>query len=448
MKSLLDRLVSVMNNFSTVVRFTVMNKLRAKSFIISTLVFMLIISVAVNIPYIITLFKGDDADKVKTIGYIQTENSVGSAIGQQLEQYFAAVEGSSLKLKAFSGTGDTLADETVLRKALSDGELYSYIEFGEETNSGFPSVVVKSEKLLDFSVASQIESVLQIIRQNNILANAGLTDEQLKQLQSPINVEAVQIKSSSAAGDDKEAKSSAEQGVNMGFIYIVIIFLFMAVMISGQLIASEVTAEKSSRVMEVLITSVSPLTSMFGKITGMFLIVIIQLVSYIGIALININLPHNAEMLANFDIDLSSIDPSVIVFALLYFLLGFFLFATLYAALGSIVSRTEDLGSAIMPMTFISLAGFYIAIFSISTPDSMLVKICSHIPLFSPFVMLLRVGLTDIATWEVFVSLAILVVTIYLAVLLSAKIYRTGVLMYGKRPSFKELRKAMKAYKI
>ena len=448
MKSLLDRLVSVMNNFSTVVRFTVMNKLRAKSFIISTLVFMLIISVAVNIPYIITLFKGDDADKVKTIGYIQTENSVGSAIGQQLEQYFAAVEGSSLKLKAFSGTGDTLADETVLRKALSDGELYSYIEFGEETASGFPSVVVKSEKLLDFSVASQIESVLQIIRQNNILANAGLTDEQLKQLQSPINVEAVQIKSSSAAGDDKEAKSSTEQGVNMGFIYIVIIFLFMAVMISGQLIASEVTAEKSSRVMEVLITSVSPLTSMFGKITGMFLIVIIQLVSYIGIALININLPHNAEMLANFDIDLSSIDPSVIVFALLYFLLGFFLFATLYAALGSIVSRTEDLGSAIMPMTFISLAGFYIAIFSISTPDSMLVKICSHIPLFSPFVMLLRVGLTDIATWEVFVSLAILVVTIYLAVLLSAKIYRTGVLMYGKRPSFKELRKAMKAYKI
>jgi len=437
-----------MNNFSTVVRFTVMNKLRAKSFIISTLVFMLIISVAVNIPYIITLFKGDDADKVKTIGYIQTENSVGSAIGQQLEQYFAAVEGSSLKLKAFSGTGDTLADETVLRKALSDGELYSYIEFGEETNSGFPSVVVKSEKLLDFSVASQIESVLQIIRQNNILANAGLTDEQLKQLQSPINVEAVQIKSSSAAGDDNEAKSSTEQGVNMGFIYIVIIFLFMAVMISGQLIASEVTAEKSSRVMEVLITSVSPLTSMFGKITGMFLIVIIQLVSYIGIALININLPHNAEMLANFDIDLSSIDPSVIVFALLYFLLGFFLFATLYAALGSIVSRTEDLGSAIMPMTFISLAGFYIAIFSISTPDSMLVKICSHIPLFSPFVMLLRVGLTDIATWEVFVSLAILVVTIYLAVLLSAKIYRTGVLMYGKRPSFKELRKAMKAYKI
>jgi len=76
------------------------------------------------------------------------------------------------------------------------------------------------------------------------------------------------------------------------------------------------------------------------------------------------------------------------------------------------------------------------------------VKICSFIPLFSPFVMILRIGLTDTPIWEILLSLGILVVTIYLTVLLSAKIYRTGVLMYGKRPSWKELRKAMKAYKI
>lgn len=448
MKSLLDRLVSVMNNFGTVVRFTVMNKLKAKPFIISTVVFLLIISVVVNLPYIITQFQGDEA-KVKTIGYIQAGDSVGTATGAQLQQYYEAMEGSNLVLKAYPSSGDATADENTLRDALNNGELYSYLQFGEVTDSGFPDITVKSEKLLDYSVASQIESALQIIRQYNILDQAGLTDEQMKQLQAPIKVEAAQIKGSIGAGEDGEsAKSATEQGVNMGIIYFLIIFLFMAVMISGQMIASEVTAEKSSRVMEVLITSVSPLTSMFGKITGMFLIVLIQLASYVAVALINVNLPHNAEMLKNFNIDLSAVDPMLLVFAVLYFLLGFFLFATLYAALGSIVSRTEDLGSAVMPMTFISLAGFYIAIFSISTPDSMLVKICSHIPLFSPFVMMLRVGLTNIATWEVFVSLGILVVTIYLAVVLSAKIYRTGVLMYGKRPSFKELRKAMKAYKI
>src|SRR5690606_35275336 len=109
--------------------------------------------------------------------------------------------------------------------------------------------------------------------------------------------------------------------------------------------------------------------------------------------------------------------------AVVYFLAGFFLFATLYAAVGSIVSRTEDLGQAVMPMTFISLAGFYIALFSISTPDSMLVKISSFIPLFSPFVMVLRIGLTDIPMWEVLTPVGILLVAIYISVYISAKIY-------------------------
>ncbi|MEK4251263.1 ABC transporter permease [Paenibacillus sp. FSL W7-1287] len=448
MKSLLERLVIVMNNFWTVVRFTVMNKLKAKAFIISTLVFLLIISVVVNIPYIIMQFQGGGEDKTQTVGYIQDGQSLGSVTGQQLEQYFANIEGSKLTFKGFATSGNAASDEETLKSELDAGELYSYLQFGEATDSGFPEIIVKSEKLLDYSVASQIEAALQVIRHNNILSEAGLTEQQMKELQAPIVVDAVQIKGSLSAGGEGEGKTAEEQGVNMGIIYFIIIFLFMAVMISGQMIASEVTAEKSSRVMEVLITSVSPLTSMFGKITGMFLIVIIQLASYLAVGAINLSLPHNAEMLKELNIDLSVVDPMLLVFAGLYFLAGFFLFATLYAALGSIVSRTEDLGNAVMPMTFISLAGFYIAIFSISTPDSLLVKICSHIPLFSPFVMVLRLGLTDIALWEVLVSFAILLVTIYLAVVLSAKIYRTGVLMYGKRPSMKELRKAMKAYKI
>lgn len=432
-----------MHNFGTVVRFTVMNRMRTKSFIFSTIAFLFIISTLVNLPYIISLFQNEE--EIQTIGYIQADESLSSATGDQLQQYFESMEGSKLVFKAYPSSGDATADEATLREALTNNEIYSYLQFGEMTDSGFPQIIVKSEKLLDYSVASQIESALQVIRQYQILDQAGLTDQQMQQLQAPIHVEVAQVKSSIDGG---QSKSAEEQGINMGIIYFLIIFLFMAVMISGQMIASEVTAEKSSRVMEVLITSVSPLTSMFGKITGMFLIVLMQLASYIVIAFININLPHNAEMMKSLNIDFSVVDPMLIVTAVLYFFLGFFLFATLYAALGSIVSRTEDLGSAVMPMTFVSLAGFYIAIFSISTPDSMLVKFSSHFPLFSPFVMILRVGLTNIPIWEVMVSLAILIVTIYLAVYVSAKTYRTGVLMYGKRPSLKELRKAMKAYKI
>lgn len=428
----------------SVVKFTITNKMKTKAFMISTLVFLLIISVVIHIPFIISQFdKGED--KAKVIGYVVDQgNEVANNTANSLDSYFNAIEGSTIKLKGYASVGDESSNEEQLKKALNNGEISSYLIFDKVTDSGFPKIIVKSDKLLDYTVSSNIETALHVVRQQTLLSQAGLTDEQWNQLQAPIEIDSIQI----GVGGSTEGKSETEQGVNMGIVYFLIIFLFMAVMISGQMIASEVTAEKSSRVMEILITSVSPLVSMFGKITGMFLLVLSQLVVYIGVGLLNLNLPHNKEILSGFNIDLSQVDPQLIGIALLYFLAGFFLFATMFAALGSIVSRTEDLGSAIMPMTFISLAGFYIAIFSISTPDSMLVKVTSYIPLFSPFVMVLRAGLTGIPLWEVAVSYAILLVTIYLVVVLAAKIYRTGVLMYGKRPSWKEVIKAMKAFKV
>lgn len=433
-----------MNNFWTVVSFTVRNKVRGKAFIISTLVLALLLSIGINIPYFATQFSGD-GDKTVTIGFIQAgEDDAGTVTGNGLKAYFEAQSETGVKLAPYADQGDAAANEKLLKQAIKDKTIAGYLTFGDMTASGFPVVTYNSEKLMDYKVTSLLQNALQMIRQTAVLQDAGLTGEQLAVLNAPIEISALQI----SAGEGGDGKSEEEQGVNMGLVYFIIIFLFMAVMISGQMIASEITAEKSSRVMEILITSVAPLKSMFGKIFGMFVIVMLQIAVYVAVIVLNVSLPHNRETLTEFNINLSNIDPMLLIYSLIFFLTGFFLFATLYAAVGSIVSRTEDLGQAVMPMTIISLAGFYIAIFSISTPDSMLVKATSFIPLFSPFVMVLRLGLTDPSTWEVLVSIGLLLVAIYIAVYVSAKIYRTGVLMYGKRPSWKEIRKAMKAYKI
>ena len=437
MKYSLDRLVNAMNNIGTVIRFTFLNKIKGKAFLISTLVFLLIISVGVNLPYIISQFSSGSGDSQKVIGYYTSQDELANETGKQLAGFFDKLEGSGLKVVEYSSV-----TEAQMAEKLQSGELYGYLTFGEVTESGFPVISFKSEKLFEYSIASQLETALQVIRQEKVITESGLPENIVAQLNAPIVINPVQI--SSAGG---EGLSEDEQGINMIIVYGLIIVLFMAIIISGQVIASEVTAEKSSRVMEVLITSVSPVASMFGKITGMFLLLIMQLAIYIGTAVINVMLPHNQKLLEEFNFSFSGLDPMLLIYAIVYFLAGFFLFAVLYAAVGSIVSRTEDLGQAIMPMTFISLAGFYIAIFSISTPDSMLVKVSSFIPVLSPFVMILRIGLTNIPTWEILVSLAILFATIYAGVILCARIYRTGVLMYGKRPTLKELSKAMKAYK-
>lgn len=436
-----------MNSFWTVVGFTARNKFKGKAFLITTLIIAIILSIGVNFPYILSQF--DKGDKVTSVGYIQSareELAAGSATGDSLKAYFEGQEGSNIKLVPFVDKGETAANEEQLKQAIQDKQIKGYLDFGSAVaDNGFPEMTYKSEKMMEFSLTGSLQTALQSIRTATVLQDAGLSDEQLTLLNAPIEIGTVQI---SAADGGTTGKTPAEQGVNMGLIYVIIIFLFMAIMTSGQLIASEITAEKSSRVMEILITSVSPLKQMFGKIFGMFLVVLSQVSVYVIVLLINVSLPHNKGALLDLDIDLSKIDPMLLVYAILYFLAGFFLFATLYAAVGSIVSRTEDLGQATMPMTIISLAGFYIAIFSLNTPDSMLVKVTSFIPLFSPFVMLLRLGLTDVPFWEVAVSIVLLLVAIYVAVYVSAKIYRTGVLMYGKRPSWKEIRKAMKAYKI
>lgn len=222
----------------------------------------------------------------------------------------------------------------------------------------------------------------------------------------------------------------------------------MSIMMTGNMISAEVTSEKSSRIMEILITSASPLTQMFGKVIGIFLVGLMQIAIIALSVTANLMLPHNASVLTDFELDLSQLNIGLLVYGLILYVLGYFLYALIYAAVGSIVSRTEDLGQAVMPIMMIGFVNFYVPLFSIWAPDTTLVKVASFIPFTSPLSMLLRIGVGQVAFWEIIVSLVILLATTFVFGWLAAKIYRTGVLMYGKRPSIKEIRKAMKAYKI
>ncbi|GKU76120.1 ABC transporter permease [Paenibacillus sp. L3-i20] len=437
-----------MNSIWTVVGFTIKNKIKGKAFLITTLILAIILCIGANLPYLLTQL--DKGEKITNVGYIKAvggDQAAGTITGDSLKAYYENQEKASIKMVPFQDKGDIAANEKQLQEAIESKDIKGFLDFEVVSGSMLPKMTYKSKSVMEFSIAASLQGALQKILQDDILKNVGLTAEQQNLLNTPIKIETAQI-STGNSGGTATGKSPEEQAVNMGLIYVILFFLFFAIMISGQLIATEITAEKSSRVMEILITSVSPLKSMFGKIFGMFVVVVCQVSVYAIIIFINASLPHNRETLNSLDIDLSLIDPLVLIYAILFFLTGFFLFATLYAAVGSIVSRTEDLGQATMPMMIISLAGFYIAVFSLSNPDSMLVKISSFIPLFSPFVMMLRVGLTDVALWEILLSFGLLLLAIYFSVYVSAKIYRTGVLMYGKRPSWKEIRKAMKAYKI
>lgn len=427
-----------MNSFLTVMGFSMRNKLRTKSFLITTLIIAILVSIVINLPYIISQFSSDEPER---IGFAAGE---AQEVTVQLKQYFDAQENADLELVAYPGA----LDEEAMKDRIEAGDIKGYLVFEQDAEGIFPSVTYKSEALLGSSNTSVLAAALQSIKIDMVLSASNLSAEQRAELGQQVVIDSVQISSNEGAGSIGDGKTEEERALAMGMVYVLIIVLFMGTMITGQLIATEITAEKSSRVMEILVTSVAPLKQMFGKIVGMLLVGLMQIGLLVAVAVINITLPHNIEMLDSLNIDLSKLDPVLIVYAVVFYLLGYFLYATLFAAIGSIVSRTEDLGQAVMPLTFLSLAGFYIGIFGMTTPDAPFVEVASFIPFFSPFIMFLRIGLTDPAVWEVALSFGILIASIFFFGWISAKIYRTGVLMYGKRPTFKELRKAMKAYKI
>ncbi|WP_411348895.1 ABC transporter permease [Paenibacillus sp. WLX2291] len=460
-----------MNKMGAVISFTYRNKVKTKAFRWTTILLALLIIIGLNIPYAIQLFSGSSSDGTIRIGIASGQyNDIADDIRQASDEAQQIVAHSASGMTNGStvnsmntGASSALAgstDEDIptkltwnnkpqavaqLNQQLEQKELDGYLLLRSGTGTdkeAFPTVTYVSDND-DSTVQAILQGAAQAVKLRTIAAGQ-LSDEQLTELGSPVTVGTVSPdKLNGGAAADKPF--SVE---NFILVYMLMVLFFISLTMTGNMVAAEITAEKSSRVMEILITSVSPLTQMFGKIIGIFLVGLTQMGIYALVFGIHLTLPYYQHVLSQFDLHVSNLSWEVAVFGFIYYILGYFLYSTLYAAVGSIVSRTEDLGQAVSLLTVLTLAAFYIGIFSISKPDTLLVRIASYIPFFSPTTSLIRLGLGNMAWWEIAISMLILLVSIVICGWISAKIYRTGVLMYGKRPTWKELRKAMKAYKI
>ncbi|MDP5275325.1 ABC transporter permease [Chengkuizengella axinellae] len=434
-----------MNKLFTVAGFTIRNKMKTKAFIITTLIIAVIMTIGINIPYFVTIFSSDEPTK---IGFIEDDSNIPNSV----QDYYQQQDSQDVEIILIGEKETSQENEKLAMTKMENGEIEGFIHLKNEEVDGFPIVMYTGQSELGFNLQSELQNVFKNIKTDAVSKQLGLSSDEQNILLSPVSIESLVLTDTSEGIVKEEKKNESEEKLSVFISYAAIILLFMGIMISGQLIATEITTEKSSRVMEILVTSVPSLTQMFGKIIGMFIVSISQIIIFVAVIWVNIMMPHNVNVMDQINLDMSTVNMGLILGILFYvvllYFMGFFLYATLFAAVGSIVSRTEDLGQAIMPVTFTSIAGFYIAIFSIGSPDSALVTWSSFIPFFTPFVMALRIGAGDPAGWEIWLSIGILLVSILGVGWLSAKIYRTGVLMYGKRPSIKELRKAMKAFKV
>ncbi|MDR7076705.1 ABC-2 type transport system permease protein [Neobacillus niacini] len=415
-----------MNKFWIILFHTYLNKFKTKSFLITTALTIVITLALTNMNNIIEVF--DKSGGKEKVAVLDETGQLYEPLKEQM-----SVLNKDLQLTAFDGSEQEADD------AVEKGE-YAGIVLLRFDEKQLPEATYKAMSVADSSLYSDLQTGLQQLKTMLAASQINLTPDQLQQLYEPVSFEKIAL--------EENAKTEEELNQARGLVYVLLFIIYFAVIMYANMIAMEVATEKSSRVMEILISSVSPIKQMFAKILGIGLLSLTQLALLLSVGYFSIKRNLSSLEGGFFDaFGFGNIPISTIAYAVIFFILGYFLYATLAAFLGSLVSRIEDVQQMITPMTLLVVAGFMIAMFGLGKPDSPFIVITSYIPFFTPMIMFLRVGMLTIPVWEAALGIAILLGTIAFLAIFGARVYRGGVLMYGKSNSFKDIKKALQLTK-
>jgi ABC-2 type transport system permease protein len=263
------------------------------------------------------------------------------------------------------------------------------------------------------------------------LKHAGLDQARISDYTKPIGLKTRKL---TTGGEVRE-------GGQMDFLiaFVMLFFMYLTVLFYGLFVMRGVIEEKQSRIVEVIVSSVKPTQMMLGKVVGIGLVGLTQ----IGVWTLSAYLltTVGVRMFASGAVSVPSLPASLLVYFVIFFVLGYFLYATLYALVGATVSSEEDAQQAQFPVTMLLVVPMIVINLVLANPNSAISITLSMIPFFAPIVMMMRIGVVNPPVWQILMSMGIMLATILGSVWLAARIYRVGILMYGKRPSIAELGK-------
>lgn len=398
-----------MKQFFTIFKFELKSYLKNKVFMGVTIFLIAVLAVVILLlPTIISLVKPDTSTAQRgAMGVCYADESLSEtvtpALQNALTEYKIVVDDGDreeIKDKVLSGEYDCAI-------YLTDLLTYDYY--------------VNDLSLYDQNTMI-IDAVLAKIYQLNAMVSGGISPDEAGDIMS-------------ATPNANVVTLGKDHSKNFMYTFIMIFALYMVILLYGQLVATNVANEKSSRAMEVLVTSAKPTNMMFGKVFASCTAGLIQLLSIFLSAIIFYNLNKSAwgdnQLIQSF----FNIPIDLLGYMVLYFLLGFLIYAFMYGAVGSTANKLEDINTSVMPITFLFIICFFITMFSMQGDqiDSLLMKIASYVPFTSPMAMFTRIAMSNVMWYEILISVLILVGTVVGIGYLSAKIYRVGVLLYGTK---------------
>ncbi len=411
-------------------------RVRGRAFLVSTARLAVAVAAATMLPTILGAFGVADPPEI-AVSVEADDLATDPIVSIQAALLAASDPGAEPGAAAENGPRVTRTDDAeAAAEQVRAGELDALLTIrrGADGELSF-------EYLSDQSPTSQtrilVTQAVNAITISDRLDRAGISPDEGAEIFAPPDFTATAV--------DPESLDEEDFGGALLLSYIVVILTFMAILTYGNWVAQSVAEEKSGRVMELLITAATPRQLLTGKVLGTGAAGLTQYV--VMIAAVVIGLVASGPVSSALGVDelpfqLPELDPMFVLAFTVFFLLGFLLFSTLYAAAGSMVSRIEDVQQAVGPLIYLAMAGYFISFFAPNDPDGQLVAVASVIPFFSPYLMPSRMLLGNPTTFEVVLAIVLLALTLVAAIWIAARIYSAGVLLYGQRVGIRSVLRA------
>jgi ABC-2 type transport system permease protein len=411
-------------------------RVKKKSFILTTILTPILMAALFIVPTVLMVVGGKDTEKVM----VQDNSGIVAPYleSSSTAEYIIAPEGSSLEQ---------------LKADFNNLDVYALVGISELDSANNVQVVAYSAEPLNVDIKSDISSKVNKAVESMKLSlyNISDLDRILAEVRSDVQITTLTLT------DEGEKEESAE--IYMALSYVMSLLIYMFIFMFGNMVMRGVIEEKSGRIVEVIVSSVKSVELMIGKILGIALVALTQFFIWVVLTLVLISV---AGFLMGGDIvgTMESTDVAgmgsilkgisevrfgyVISCFIIYFVLGYLLYAGMFAAVGAAVDNEADTGQLSIPITVPLILGLFLMIPTFQNPTGQLAFWSSIIPFTSPMVMMARIPFGVVPFWELALSIILLLATALLMAVISAKIYKVGILTYGKKASFKDLWKWIK----
>ncbi len=446
---------NTLRNIGLIVGREYKNRVTQRSFIISTIIILVLVIIGACVPTIFQYFASTSNTQTKMV-VVNNAGTVGGLNGDALARYIdTTLNGTAAQTTGTITPGQNTSPHFAitiqsagalnnLQKQVKTGSLNILLLLDRSANQDVHFTYYTNTNAIDDTNKFQVQA---LAGQLNFLDKAnrlGLTPTQTSSLFAQPGFTVV------SAAQNQNNRSVSDIVAGYIIAYAGIILIFMSVFLYGMGVATGVAEEKGSRIMEILVNAATPFQLMVGKIVGIGAAGLTQMACFVavGIGAILLQTPLKAALFgtssSGFNLNITSVTITLLLLLLLYFILGFLLYATLFAAMGALVKRQDEVQNAVQPLTWLFMVGYISSFFAISSPDATWVKVISYVPFWTPTTMLMRIGVGAVAPWEIVLTIVLMIIAIFICALISARIYRFGILMYGQRPNLAQLVKLVR----